>query len=778
MSTIEPPRTVPVLVSAEAQSPGPPSWARMNRATPPPRPPRRDPPSSSSISSPTSRDGEDARDVDDLLEGIDRVRIDDLWSTPLSARASPSRNDVPTPVAPARNLYQNCYVDDPARLRNSNPASRMPVNPLEAGNACAATAAAAAARGAAAAAAAGNHSILGSMHLSFQAGLFPPPRNTGIASKPMAHAYAPGNAILDAYHQSMSMVRHHQHGQTNVLADLTNYDHNFAENNNPTKDNNRMETCVTVPQRGKEISSHRESPCTVSNQSSRTQLSRMEHLQLSLNDVDPRHPTTHLHRSAGRLQNDSSDPSLLEWAGTLPCARTTMCDSVETSSETSPTSSPHDMYSNFSVSRAASSSSCDIASVFSNESSNLRDSGRDLTNDEKEFPTHFKMFPCPRPAVCAASGNIPECFYYHPNSEDRRRGNCMLYKPHMCRFVEEAGGCRKGDRCPFSHNDFERRYHPDRFGKETCRDFLRGDCPRKYCTFRHEVSGNVELAISQIDSMNDKELLQLVLKISENQGRALSDKLMRRFGHSKKHSGWRLEGFNPQGRDDQKVKYVSVRVDGLKKLLRVAGEKKWAATLKTSSLRDMMSGCRKVAEEIRERYRDDQLRKDGGNEMHRLIRAVFSSTNWSCHSQEGDNPFLVTPENQNDAVTALERLIEIIVHANASHQTLLSSISSTSSSSLPSSTTSSPPLTTLAAPVTSGNASVSNRADRTLLPSQLQLERMAAHVPHPQAVENLTGFLDESRCLVSTCDPVECASRIASQDVSLQPSLWSLAENH
>lgn len=284
-----------------------------------------------------------------------------------------------------------------------------------------------------------------------------------------------------------------------------------------------------------------------------------------------------------------------------------------------------------------------------------------LQKPPHDFPALFKVYPCQTRQVCMAKGDASECFYYHAMDTDRRRPNLSLYKPHMCRFIDEVGGCRKGDRCPFSHNDFERRYHPDRFGKETCRDFLRGDCPRKYCTFRHEVSGKVEMALSQMDAMNDKELLQLVLKITEPKGRALCEKLLRRFGHGKKHSGWKLDGFNPHGRDDQKVKYVTARVELVKRALKAAGEKKWASSLKTNSLRDMMSGVRKVAEEIRERCRGDENYSEGGSECHRLIRAVFSNTNWSCHSQEGDSPFLVTPENQNDAMTALEKLVEVMI---------------------------------------------------------------------------------------------------------------------
>lgn len=235
----------------------------------------------------------------------------------------------------------------------------------------------------------------------------------------------------------------------------------------------------------------------------------------------------------------------------------------------------------------------------------------------------------------------------------------------MCRFVDDPSGCRKGDRCPFSHNDFERRYHPDRFGKETCRDYLRSECPRRYCTFRHQVSQKVEVALGEMHSMSDKEMLQLVLKMDEDRGRSLCDKLLRRFGHGKKHSGWKLEGFS-QLKDDATLKEVSSRVDRVKRRLKGAGEKKWAASLKTCSLRDMMGGVRKVAEEMRERCRlDDRYVENGASEIHRLIRSVFSNTNWSCHSMEGDNPFLVTPDNQHDALGALERLVAIVVEAQS-----------------------------------------------------------------------------------------------------------------
>lgn len=277
-----------------------------------------------------------------------------------------------------------------------------------------------------------------------------------------------------------------------------------------------------------------------------------------------------------------------------------------------------------------------------------------LADPEADFPALFKVYPCPTAAACYAAGSQAECFYYHSLETDRRRACVTRYRPYMCRFIGEAGGCWKGDRCPFAHNDFERRYHPDRFGKETCRDFLRDDCPRRYCTFRHEVSAAVQAAVTAIDAMQDKELLQLVLRLSDVRGRALSEKLARRFGFGRKHAGWRLDGFGPN--PAQVEPGLAAAVDGIRVTLRSKGERKWAAILKTLALRDMISGVRKVTEEIRERLlrRTPELAVD----TQRLIRTVFSNANWSCHSHEGDNPFVVTPNNQADAVAALAKLTQ------------------------------------------------------------------------------------------------------------------------
>lgn len=488
--------TSPTTSASPAPPGGSTSWALIGATDTPPRPPRKaaadaapTAASSSSVSSPTSRDADDEHDVDELLEGIDRVRIDDLWSTPRSGReggsASRRGGDGATPATPASGS---------SGIR---------------------------------AATAGT--------LRFRAGLFAPPGGDGIAAIAAAVKKEEGAGGGRMGPRSVSQPLGRQGGLRGVV--------------------------------------------------------KLPHAK-----------SLHASQVGGYREQQHA----AEWAA-------------------------------------------------------AEKGGGAEAQDEVDFPSLFKVYPCATVETCVAGGKQADCFYYHSVAVDRRRRNFSLYKPHMCRFVEEVGGCRKGDRCPFSHNDFERRYHPDRFGKETCRDFLRGDCPRRYCTFKHEVSGKVEVAITQMDSMNDKELLQLVLKISDVKGKALSEKLLRRFGHGKKHSGWRLEGFNAHGRGDQKVKFVSARVETLKKVLRATGEKKWASSLKTSSLRDMMSGVRKVAEEVRERHRDDQLRGEAGPEMHRLIRSVFQSTNWSCHSQEGDNPFLVTPENQNDAVTALERLVEVVI---------------------------------------------------------------------------------------------------------------------
>eukprot|EP00172_Hildenbrandia_rubra_P001079 Plantae.Rhodophyta-Hildenbrandia_rubra.ctg1645.p1 GENE.Plantae.Rhodophyta-Hildenbrandia_rubra.ctg1645~~Plantae.Rhodophyta-Hildenbrandia_rubra.ctg1645.p1 ORF type:complete len:203 (-),score=42.68 Plantae.Rhodophyta-Hildenbrandia_rubra.ctg1645:215-823(-) len=157
--------------------------------------------------------------------------------------------------------------------------------------------------------------------------------------------------------------------------------------------------------------------------------------------------------------------------------------------------------------------------------------------------------------------------------------------------------------------------------------------------------------------MDDKEMLQFVLKIEEIKGRPLHEKMMRRFcgaGH-RKHSGWKLEGC-----DDGQVRYLMGRVGGIKRRLKVGGETRWANLIRVTGLRDMMSGVRKVTEEIRETLKRGM---DKGEDANKMIRMVFSNTNWSCHSQEGANPFIVTPRSQNDALTSLENLVEHVIAA-------------------------------------------------------------------------------------------------------------------
>lgn len=489
---------------------------------------------SSSVSSPSAHDA-DCSEVDELLEGIDRVRIDDLWITPRSAAPSPG-------TAP------------------------------------------------------------------FREGLFAPPQGSGIAAitsaKPTGFRSKPLKDILDAAAKASGSGSGSGSGSENYSSHIVELNANTNKKPLTLRSKSIHHTLV-----GKKDSSRLEKP-------SYTRTLSAPHIRPS--PVKAR-PAVESKDHAGCQHQHQHSYCVSSSGPPLALIPTNTGDSARHN---------HAQRSGTFV---------------------------DPTND---FPALFKVYPCPTAAECYARGDHAECFYYHAMETDRRRPDTSRYRPHMCRFVEEVGGCRKGDRCPFAHNDFERRYHPDRFGKETCRDFLRGDCPRLYCTFRHEVSSKVEISLTQIDAMSDKEVLQLVLKISDVKGRALSEKLVRRFGHGKKHSGWRLEGFNPRGRDDQKVKFVTARVEEAKRQLKGAGERKWAASLKTSSLRDMMSGVRKVAEEIRERhFRTEESKQVAGPEMQRLIRAVFSNTNWSCHSQEGDNPFIVTPDNQNDAMDALERLI-------------------------------------------------------------------------------------------------------------------------
>lgn len=290
--------------------------------------------------------------------------------------------------------------------------------------------------------------------------------------------------------------------------------------------------------------------------------------------------------------------------------------------------------------------------------------------ESSKYPEMFKVRQCRDGDACVRAGIEADCFDFHPSANDRRRQNTDSYSPRMCSHIAQPGGCKMAGRCGRAHNMWETRFHPEKFQKDLCRHHLRGGCTKRWCPFRHEMSAVVRETANNLNALEGDDILQLLQNISLEKRQLVRSMIVRVNGNGgpasavqKRHCGWRLEGFVPNGREEQKVKFLTARVDGLKHLLRDADQKSLSTILKTSSLRDMMSSARKLAEELRERGRVDNVSR--GAEVHRLVRAVCAGTNWSCHSEEGDNPFLVTPENQNDAITSLTRLVELFTPSTA-----------------------------------------------------------------------------------------------------------------
>eukprot|EP00173_Palmaria_palmata_P001359 Plantae.Rhodophyta-Palmaria_palmata.ctg17509.p1 GENE.Plantae.Rhodophyta-Palmaria_palmata.ctg17509~~Plantae.Rhodophyta-Palmaria_palmata.ctg17509.p1 ORF type:complete len:286 (+),score=57.50 Plantae.Rhodophyta-Palmaria_palmata.ctg17509:42-860(+) len=135
-----------------------------------------------------------------------------------------------------------------------------------------------------------------------------------------------------------------------------------------------------------------------------------------------------------------------------------------------------------------------------------------------------------------------------------------------------------------------------------------------------------------------------------------------------KNRGWVLEGFLPRGSDDRKkVKFISARIEALKAVLKDSDESRWATILQTKSLQDMMCCVRKLAEEVRERAKiDTSISQTERNAIFGLARSIIVSTNWSCHAKEGNNPSVVTPENQNQAIFHLERCLVVYLNRSKS----------------------------------------------------------------------------------------------------------------
>ncbi|GMH37780.1 hypothetical protein BSKO_05653 [Bryopsis sp. KO-2023] len=90
----------------------------------------------------------------------------------------------------------------------------------------------------------------------------------------------------------------------------------------------------------------------------------------------------------------------------------------------------------------------------------------------------FKVALCTRRRRHTWSG----CPYAHPGETARRRDprtHCAVPCPEM----KQGQKCPRGDRCPYSHHDFEYWLHPTRYRTVACNKS--GECGRALCFFYH-----------------------------------------------------------------------------------------------------------------------------------------------------------------------------------------------------------------------------------------------------------------------------------------------------
>lgn len=306
------------------------------------------------------------------------------------------------------------------------------------------------------------------------------------------------------------------------------------------------------------------------------------------------------------------------------------------------------------------------------------------------FPAMYKIDPCPKgprcPHVKEGQGDMGECFYWHDAAGDRRRSATGTYSPAWCRYIPH-GVCRFGDGCHHAHNRWEVRFHPSRVHQTTCRDWIKGACTRRFCSYVHEVEPKVATVLRHCAELDDREMVQAVLRMPEPMALSLLQKLQRRIAGSKRNNGWVLEGMSRRP-DDPVFCGLAARVAAVKHRLRLGGHAKLSSLLKTTTLRDMMNSVRKVAEEVRETGRGAAAAAAGGmgggggglhmmaagsggggggggpsGSMQSLVRGIFTNTNWSMHAEEHgetDTPFRVNGANQSDAVAKLERLAAML----------------------------------------------------------------------------------------------------------------------
>lgn len=161
--------------------------------------------------------------------------------------------------------------------------------------------------------------------------------------------------------------------------------------------------------------------------------------------------------------------------------------------------------------------------------------------------------------------------------------------------------------------------------------------------------------IRTLEGMKRWKLQKLLTAIDYDKACTLNEILKDRCGLARKgFRGYKLEQFNNRNPEKMKKSVVD-EVSKIKQKLQNAGKREWAEQLRVSSLKDSMSSVRKFAEHIQKTHPKSDFPLD------KYYRNVRHLTNWSCHAESGWNPFIVTPDNQREAVSNLDSMLKLLL---------------------------------------------------------------------------------------------------------------------
>ncbi len=159
--------------------------------------------------------------------------------------------------------------------------------------------------------------------------------------------------------------------------------------------------------------------------------------------------------------------------------------------------------------------------------------------------------------------------------------------------------------------------------------------------------------LDEIETLTRRQLQHLARNISRPRAHTLNETLRNRVGYRGYH-GYREESFDRKDPRRMKSRILDM-VSDVKKQLTAAGKVDWARQLRVASLKDGMCSVRKFGEHLHKNH------QDSAPEFDALFAKLRHNTNWSCHAELGDRPFIVTPDNQKEAVRCLQQMLRLVL---------------------------------------------------------------------------------------------------------------------